>query len=149
MISPSSSEEHLSELLARPQSTPIALRSIDENCFITRRRHRQTLNSQCLFDLDDDRYCLRPPPLLVLSQSIQAKHPEQLNETKLNHRFSAKKDLPTSLANYSLVFYGFNPTLVFVSPVDLHVSLIVDNWPKVGDCRVEWAIVSHRKRSIC
>ena len=64
---------------------------------------------------NEDRFCLRPPPLLVLSQSIQTKHPEQLNETKLNHRFSSKKDLPNAPANYSLVFYQFNSTFVFLN----------------------------------
>lgn len=66
----------------------------------------------------DDRYCLRPPPLLVLSQSIQAKHPEQLNESKLNHRFSAKRDLPNAPANYSLVFYQFTPMFGIHSHID-------------------------------
>ncbi|CAF0731809.1 unnamed protein product [Adineta steineri] len=67
-------------------------------------------------DSDDDgeinynnknRYVLRPPPLMVLSQSIQAKHPEQLIDSKLNNRFSSIKDLPNSPANYSFVFHGF------------------------------------------
>ncbi len=65
-----------------------------------------------IFDDDDDenRYLLRPPPLMVLSQSIQSKHPEQLNDTKLNNRFSSIKDLPNSPANYSFVFYNFTQT---------------------------------------
>lgn len=60
---------------------------------------------------DKDRYFLRPPPLMVMSQSIQARHPEQLNQTKLNNRFSSIKDLPNAPANYSFVFYGFTQTL--------------------------------------
>ena len=72
-----------------------------------------------------DRYFLRPPPLLVLSQSIRAKHPEQLIARKANHRFSSKADLPNAPANYSLVFYDFNRTFVFdVSKHDgLHASV--------------------------
>lgn len=75
-----------------------------------------------LDDLNDDdennndnntRYLPKPPPLLVLSQTIQAKHPEQLIDTELNNRFSSIKDLPNSPANYSFVFYGF--TSMFVS----------------------------------
>lgn len=62
---------------------------------------------------DKDRYFVRPPPLLVLSQSIRRKHPEQLKETRLNNRFSSIKDLPNSPANYSFVFYGFPPAFVF------------------------------------
>jgi len=72
------------------------------------------IKSPILFEILDDsdndnenRYLLRPPPLMVLSQSIQAKHPEQLNDTKLNNRFSSIKDLPNAPANYSFVFYGF------------------------------------------
>ena len=78
-----------------------------------------------IFDDDDeedneeeknaDRYFLRPPPLMVLSQSIRTKHPEQLNDTKLNNRFSSKKDLPNAPANYSFVFYGFTPPFVVQS----------------------------------
>ncbi|CAF2527036.1 unnamed protein product [Rotaria sp. Silwood2] len=85
------------------------------------------IRSQILFELNDDdddddddnnnnnedRYLLRPPPLMVLSQTIQAKHPEQLTDTKLNNRFSSIKDLPNSPANYSFVFYGFTLTFVF------------------------------------
>ena len=59
---------------------------------------------------NDHRYLPRPPPLMVLSQSIQAKHPEQLTDTKLNNRFSSIKDLPNAPANYSFVFYHFTPT---------------------------------------
>lgn len=59
-----------------------------------------------------DRYCLRPPPLMVLSQSIQAKHPEQLNHPKLTDRFSSIKDLPLVPANYSFVFYNFTQTQI-------------------------------------
>ncbi|CAF1213380.1 unnamed protein product [Rotaria sordida] len=80
--------------------------------------------SQILFEIYDDdddnnnnnnnenRYLLRPPPLMVLSQSIQAKHPEQLTDTKLNNRFSSIKDLPNAPANYSFVFYGFTLTQI-------------------------------------
>lgn len=79
-----------------------------------------------IFDEDDDeeeeraqtnkdRYFLRPPPLLVLSQSIRTKNPEQLNDTQLNNRFPSIKDLPNAPANYSFVFYGFTPMFVFSS----------------------------------
>jgi hypothetical protein len=82
------------------------------------------IKSPILFEiLDDeeeenetnDRYFLRPPPLMVLSQSIQAKHPEQLNETKLNNRFSSIKDLPNAPANYSFVFYNFTSMFVYLN----------------------------------
>jgi len=62
---------------------------------------------------NSNRYYLRPPPLMVLSQTIQAKHPEQLSHSKLTDRFSSIKDLPLVPANYSFVFYGF--TAMFVS----------------------------------
>ncbi len=75
------------------------------------------IKSPILFEIFDDnndnRYLLRPPPLMVLSQSIQAKHPEQLNDTKLNNRFSSIKDLPNAPANYSFVFYNFTQTFGF------------------------------------
>jgi hypothetical protein len=79
------------------------------------------IKSPILFELSDnddddnnqDRYLLRPPPLMVMSQSIRAKHPEQLNETKLNNRFSSIKDLPNAPANYSFFFYGFTQMFVF------------------------------------
>ncbi|CAF3581314.1 unnamed protein product [Rotaria sp. Silwood1] len=86
------------------------------------------IKSQVLFEISDDdddddgnsnkkknkedRYLLRPPPLMVLSQSIQAKHPEQLTDTKLNNRFSSIKDLPNAPANYSFFFYGFTLTQI-------------------------------------
>ncbi|CAF1275067.1 unnamed protein product [Adineta ricciae] len=63
-------------------------------------------------DDEEDRYFLRPPPLMVLSQSIQAKHPEKLTDSKLNNRFSSIKDLPHSPANYSFVFYSFTSTQI-------------------------------------
>ncbi|UJR29953.1 hypothetical protein I4U23_017500 [Adineta vaga] len=69
------------------------------------------IQSPVLLDISDndeqDRYFLRPPPLMVLSQTIQAKYPEKLTDSKLNNRFSSIKDLPHSPANYSFVFYGF------------------------------------------
>ncbi|CAF3223272.1 unnamed protein product [Rotaria socialis] len=59
-----------------------------------------------------DRYLLRPPPLMVLSQTVQAKHPEQLIDTKLDYQFSSIKDLPNAPANHSFVFYGFTSTQI-------------------------------------
>ena len=64
-------------------------------------------------DEEEDQYILRPPPLMVLSQSIQAKHPEQLIDTKLTNRFSSIKDLPNAPANYSFAFYNLTLTFVF------------------------------------
>lgn len=52
----------------------------------------------------------RPPPLLALSQGIRRKHPEQLIDTKLNDQLPSMKDLPNAPANYSFVFYKFEPT---------------------------------------
>lgn len=75
------------------------------------------VESRVLFETDNDniidQYLLRPPPLMVLSQTIQAKHPEQLTDTTLNNRFSSIGDLPNVPANYSFVFYGFTSTFVF------------------------------------
>jgi len=76
------------------------------------------IKSPILFEIIDDdnnenQYLLRPPPLMVLSQNIQAKHPEKLNDTKLNNQFSSIKDLPNAPANYSFVFYNFSQMFVF------------------------------------
>ncbi|CAF1079355.1 unnamed protein product [Adineta ricciae] len=54
----------------------------------------------------------RPPPLLALSQAIRRKHPERLIDTKLNDQLPSMKDLPNAPANYSFVFYEFEPTLL-------------------------------------
>jgi hypothetical protein len=131
------SQEQLEELIRRPQSTPISSPSNNENLTTILKKRRLTtfdyssltnitplndinnqIKSPILFEILDeeeesDRYLLRPPPLMVLSQSIQAKHPEQLKETKLNNRFSSIKDLPNAPANYSFVFYDFTQTFVF------------------------------------
>ena len=64
-------------------------------------------------DNNEDRDLVRPPPLMVLSQTIQARHPEQLTDTRLNNLFSSIKDLPKTLANYSFFFYGFTSMFVF------------------------------------
>ena len=63
---------------------------------------------------ENHQHLLRPPPLLVLSQSIRAKYPEKLIDSKLNHRISSKKDLPHSPANFSFFFYDFTQTFVLI-----------------------------------
>ena len=52
---------------------------------------------------------VRPPPLLVLSQRIRLKHPDQITDQLLIDPFPSIEDLPTSPANYSFVFYQFTP----------------------------------------
>ena len=68
-------------------------------------------------DDDDDNienpYIIRAPALMIFSQRIQVKHPEQLNDVKLNYRSSSVADLPSVPANYSFVFYGFTSTSAF------------------------------------
>jgi hypothetical protein len=64
---------------------------------------------------------------MVLSQSIQAKHPEQLIESRLNNRFSSIKDLPSAPANYLFVFYNFTSTCVIrLRKKDLFRVFLVD-----------------------
>lgn len=174
----SDSQQQLSPLLNRPQSTPISSPILfprlstdktanqdktDENLLTISKNNKKrriiTIDQSTLTNItplndinnqmksaillnissddedDNDKriencVCPRPPPLMVLSQSIQAKYPEQLNEKKLSDRFSSIKDLPSSPANYSFVFYGFTQTFVanelinFISLFSLFVFLI-------------------------
>lgn len=54
----------------------------------------------------------RPPPLMVLSQAIRRKYPEQIAQSELNNHMASIEDLPIFPANYSFVFYGFTSTFV-------------------------------------
>jgi hypothetical protein len=59
---------------------------------------------------------------MALSQSIQAKHPEELTDKKAINRFSSIKDLPNAPANYSFMFYNFTSTFVFFIYIILKIS---------------------------
>ena len=63
-------------------------------------------------DTDEHQHIVRPPPLMILSQTIRSKHPEQLNDTTLNDRYLLTTDLPSSPANYSFVFYNLTASFV-------------------------------------
>ncbi|UJR16500.1 hypothetical protein I4U23_003402 [Adineta vaga] len=60
----------------------------------------------------NERIIPRPPPQPALSQAIRRKHPEQLIGTNFDNQLPSMKDLPNAPANYSFVFYEFQPTLL-------------------------------------